>query len=219
MGTGKIGVELAKILVKSSTNYQSVRDQREISMRQNLVTGLITTLLLSLNILFFGFSPAMADQKTISLIDKKGNRIKIGTVDITPSDKGDKIKVKMDYTSFDDYFLNMAPFKCLPGAQIVCYIVYPYKTHNLLKGEDLRDLEYQLMFLRKQKGEYGIKYFDGVYYRLKRQADGSFKGLVHETDMNELAIPPDDKYARIVGGDDLVKGQPEDHRFPTMEIK
>lgn len=162
---------------------------------------------------------AKAIERTISLVDKQGNRVKVGTVTITPANEGEKFKVTMDYGKFDEYFLNMSPFKCIPGVQIVCHLVYPYKTHNMLKGDDLMDLEYQLMFLKKHKSEYGIKYYDGVYYRLKRQADGSIKGTVHETDMNALAVPPDDKYARLVGGDDLVEGQPSDHRFPIMEIK
>ncbi len=166
----------------------------------------------------FGTPSAFANEKTISFVDKKGERVPIGTVRLTKTDAGEKINVTLSYKGFSNHFLNMFPFKCLEGKQWLCHLPYPHKTKGVITKDNLMDLEYALLFLHKNPAEYGIDFWNGVYYKLTRNEDGSFKGVMMETDMNELAIPPE-PYGRPIGGADLVEATPKDHRFPTLEIK
>lgn len=112
-----------------------------------------------------------------------------------------------------------APFKCIDGPQTVCHLIYPYKTKNLITTGDLKDLEYAFLFIHKSAKEYGINFWNGIYYKMQRQPDGSITGKIGETDMNELASPPEKTYDRPIGGDDLEKSTSDKHRFPKIEIK
>lgn len=161
---------------------------------------------------------ASAADKKITLIGKDGSRLEIGTLTLTKTDDGEQISVKMKEDRFSEHFLSMRPFKCIDGEQTLCHLPYPYKTKDIITADNLMDLEYKLLFIHKGQGEYGINFWNGVYYRLKRTGDGGFEGKVWETDMDELASPPED-YSRPIGGDDLVEGATGKHRFPRVEIR
>ena len=163
--------------------------------------------------------PALATEKTINLIDKDGTPLKIGTLTLSETNEGETFKISWQEDKFSEHFLSMRPFKCIAGDQMLCHLPYPYKTRGQITSDNLMDLEYAFLFIHKGQGEYGINFWNGVYYRLERNADGSFKGEVWETDMNELASPPEEDYARPIGNDDLVRGAEGKHRFPTLEIK
>lgn len=157
--------------------------------------------------------------KTIYLIDKKGTKLPVGTIAFSQKEKGETFKVTWDDKKFGNFFLNMAPFKCIEGALMYCHLPYPYKTHKLITANDLKDLEYELLFVQKVAKEYGIDFWHGVYFRLQREADGGYTGKVFETDMNELVAPPEKEYDRPIGGDDLVEAPDGKHRFPKIEIR
>ena len=172
--------------------------------------------------LSFLSSPLLAKsvEKTISLIDKKGKKHQVAKIIFTPEENNtESFKIKWDDTKFSEHFLSMRPFKCIDGAQTVCHLGYPYKTKNRISNTDLQDLEYGLLFLHKNEKEYGINFWNGVYYRLKKQENGSITGTVWETDMNELASPPAKEYDRPIGGADLVEGAEGKHRFPKIIIQ
>lgn len=182
-------------------------------LTRTILTALIAVITLSLA------APVSAKEMTINLIGKDGTPLKIGTINITQSDQGETFKIKWQDDKFSEQFLSMRPFKCIDGDQMLCHLPYPYKTRGLIKKDDLMDLEYAFLFIHKGDGEYGINFWNGVYYRLERGPDGGFKGEVWETDMNELASPPEEEYGRPIGNDDLVRGAEGKHRFPTLEIR
>ncbi len=157
--------------------------------------------------------------KSITLLGAGGKNLKIGEIIFTPVAEGTHFKVNMDGSLFSDHFLSMRPFKCIDGIQTVCHLIYPYKTKDIITKDNLMDLEYAFLFIHKAQAEYGINFWNGVYYRMKYQADGSIKGVVWETDMNELAVPPKTDYERPIGGEDLVEGDRGKHRYPEIEIK
>lgn len=159
-----------------------------------------------------------AETKTITLIGKDGSRLDIGSLSLMKTEAGEKISVTFKEDKFSEHFLSMRPFKCIDGPQTLCHLPYPYKSKELITADNLMDLEYKLLFIHKGQGEYGINFWNGVYYKLKRNEDGSFEGVVWETDMDELASPPEE-YSRPIGGDDLVEGAAGKHRFPRIEIK
>lgn len=164
-------------------------------------------------------APASAKEMAINLINKDGTPLKIGTIKLTQSDEGKTFKINWQEDKFSEHFLSMRPFKCIEGDQMLCHLPYPYKTRGLITKDNLMDLEYAFLFIHKGEGEYGINFWNGVYYRLQPSPDGGFKGEVWETDMNELASPPEQEYGRPIGNDDLVRGAEGKHRFPTLEIK
>lgn len=170
-------------------------------------------------LLTIGTTPANAGDLKISFKDKKGNLFTIGTLEIEKTDAGEKFKVVMDETKFTNHFLNMFPFKCIEGKQWLCHLPYPHKTKGIITKDNMMDLEYALLFLHKDPAEYGINFWNGVYYKLTRQNDGGFKGILMETDMNVLAVPPEKEYGRPINHVDLIESQPKDHRFPELLIK
>lgn len=161
----------------------------------------------------------VSEKKTVSLIDQNGDKFKIGTVEFTPTANGQTFSVTMDYTLFSDKFISMISIKCIDGDQTFCHLKYPFKTRNIITNTDLKDLELAFLFVHKTKKEVVINFWNGIYYRLQRQKDGSITGTIWETDMNELATPPEQEYGRLIGGDDLVDGADGKHRFPKIEIK
>ena len=170
---------------------------------------------------FFSSASLVAEksQKTIYLIDQKGKELKVGAIEFIKKTQGETFKISWDESKFENFFLNMAPFQCIEGKLMYCHLPYPYKTRKTITKTDLIDLEYELMFVQKVAAKYGIDFWNGVYFRLKRNSDGSFIGKVWETDMNELMAPPPNEYDRPVGGDDLSEAPEGKHRFPQIEIR
>lgn len=192
-----------------------------------ITTSLYVALVISATYLSL-LTPAKAEthaaQKTISLIARDGSKLKIGELILirTPDGQtpaGHTFKINFDTTKFSEHFLSMRPFKCIDGPQTFCHLIYPYKTKNLITPSDTMDLEYALLFVHKNQKEYGINFWNGVYYRISQNDDGSFSGIVWETDMNELASPPENEYDRPIGKDDLAEAAEGKHRFPRLEIK
>lgn len=158
--------------------------------------------------------------KAISLVDRDGGRHEIGSVTFAPADGGTAISVSLDETRFEEKFLSMRPFRCIDGTkQTVCHLVYPYKLQNRISENDLVDLEYSLLFLHKGPTDYGIDAWNGLYYRLKRNDDGSLTGTLHETDFNVLAVPPDEGITRPIPETEIVEAEEGRHRFPKIEIR
>lgn len=167
----------------------------------------------------FAANDTATETKKVTLIGKDGSRLEIASVTLTKTEQGEKISINFIEDRFSEHFLSMRPFKCIDGDQTLCHLPYPYKTKDIITKDNLMDLEYKLLFIHKGAGEYGINFWNGVYYRLKREDDGSFTGVVWETDMDELAAPPEVEYSRPIGGDDLSEGAEGKHRYPLVEIK
>ncbi len=161
-------------------------------------------------------------EKTVTFISHDGKRQDIAKVTFKLGSKQDKVSfdVKLIDARFQDEFLSMRPFRCLPDTkEMWCYLAYPYTNKHEISRSDLQDLEYDLLFLFKPPKGYGIDAWNGLYFKLELQPDGSLKGQLHETDMNVLAVPPEASVLRPISHDALTEVEPDAHRFATVEIQ
>lgn len=174
---------------------------------------------------FAAAAPAMADSlpngtKSILLVTASGEEHAIGTTTFTPDGDGAAVEVKLDAPEFQDEFLSMRPFRCLPDTkEMWCHLAYPYATRSRITAADLADLEYQLLFLFKPPAGYGIDAWNGLYFKLTLQEDGSLTGDVHETDMNVLAVPPEGEFPRPIGHGALTPVDAGTHRFARVVVR
>lgn len=145
-----------------------------------------------------------------------GDRIQIGELNIIPNANGYKTAVTLDDSKFEDKFLSMRPFNCLPHPQqVVCHLAYPYENKRHITADDLTDLEYDLLFLHKKPEEYGIDAWNGFYYEMK-MTDSGFEGELRETDLNILAAPPKDGNLRPIKKSELHEAS--DKHWPRRVI-
>ena len=159
----------------------------------------------------------------IFLIDRQQQQVKIGDVTFADADNAESttgIAVTMDYSAFNDHFLSMRPFKCIEGeSEWFCHLPYPYDTRALISETDLTDLEYQLLFIRKTPTEFGIDAWNGLYYQLTLNEDGSMTGDLLEGDLNVLASPPEEPYARPIDLNEFIEAEASRRLFPGLIIK
>ncbi len=159
-------------------------------------------------------------KKTISVVSAGGTSLAIGTATFTPDGAGAKVSVEMSAPEYQEEFLSMRPFRCLAGdKETWCHLEYPYDVAGHVTAGDLVDLEYKLLFLFKPPGGYGIDAWNGLYFKLALQDDGSISGKVHDVDLNVLAVPPEDRKARVVTHKDLTPVEPGSHRFFSISIR
>ncbi len=171
--------------------------------------------------------PVFAQDYSITLRGNNDEALKIGVLTTKASEKdsvntADKAiltyEIKWDTAEFEDHFLSMRPFKCLPaGEKLWCYTPYPYEIKRQISKHDMTDLEYDLIFVWKPKGEYGINLWNGVYYKLEPNNEG-WKGTMQEYDLNILGIPPEAGELRPILEKDLHEASTEDHFLPFIEI-
>ncbi len=134
---------------------------------------------------------ALAGDYRLSLEDDQGQRQALGEVRIRKAERGFSYRIAWDDARFENHFLSMRPFKCLPHPRrMICRLPYPYNLPRLISETDLTDLEYDLLFLHKAPGEYGINAWNGLYFKLTRE-EGKLVGELHETDLNVLQAPPE----------------------------
>jgi hypothetical protein len=127
----------------------------------------------------------------LTLEDAQGDRQTLGEVKITPAQGGFSYRIVWDHERFENHFLSMRPFKCLPHPQrMICRLPYPYHLPRIISQERFTDLEYDLLFLHKVPGEYGINAWNGLYFKLGRE-QGNLVGELQETDLNVLQAPPE----------------------------
>ena len=113
----------------------------------------------------------------------------------------------------------MRPFKCIQTPkQMLCHLAYPYKSKRAIKSDDLQDIEYDFLYIHKSAGEYGINFWNGIYYKIAEKPDGTFEGILMETDMDVLASPPKD-YSRPISHAALNENEDGKHYFPQILIK
>ena len=170
----------------------------------------------AMGILFLAsMTTAWAADRGVFLVDNAGQEIRIATIDL----RNDSYRLNWDESRFGDFFLSMRPFKCLQGPEkLWCRVPYPYSNRRSIQNGDLTDLEYDLMFVWKKAGEYGINMWNGVYYRLS-QAGLQLEGTMHEIDMNVIAAPPEDGNLRPIGPRETTETDPESHWLPRLVIK
>jgi len=166
-------------------------------------------------------TPVLFPQKAqIELVTSDNVALRIGTVNFKNQPDGSaSFTVDMDGADFSDHFLSMRPFKCITGEKDwYCYLAYPYQLHNTVSADNLLDLEYNLLFITKSKEEFGIDAWNGVYYQLSIDANGTISGALSQGDLNVLQSPPE-PYSHPIDPDEFFTDDAAKQRFPTLIIR
>lgn len=182
----------------------------------------MTKLLVLLALLSSGLAVAadLPENAGIYLVDPEQQETRIGEVTFAQANNKDTaVLVNMDTDTFTEHFLSMRPFRCIEGeTEWFCYLEYPYDLRSVITKDDLSDLEYQLLFIRKTPSEFGIDAWNGLYYKLVIEDDGSITGKLLEGDLNSLQSPPAEKYAKPVDLEEFIPGDKTRRLFPTLRI-
>ena len=160
------------------------------------------------------------EQAGIFLVDANNSETRIGEVVFASTDNGaTAVQVNINTEAFTEHFLSMRPFRCIEGeVEWFCHLEYPYDLRSVVTVDDLSDLEYQLLFIRKTSAEFGIDAWNGLYYKLSLEEDGSITGKLLEGDLNSLQSPPSEKYAKPVDLEEFIPGSKTKRLFPTLRI-
>ena len=163
---------------------------------------------------------AVADSYDVALLDNSGARISIGRMETESLGSGSSsYQIRLHAPKFESHFLSMRPFKCLPGEhQLWCHAEYPYEIKRTISATDWTDLEYDLIFVWKDKKEYGVDLWNGVYYQLEPLENGGWHGVMYEYDLGVLGVPPPAGELRPISETDLHETAVEDRAFPYLEI-
>jgi PQQ-dependent catabolism-associated CXXCW motif protein len=161
--------------------------------------------------------PAMMN---IYLIDQNGEELKVGTVEFASSDTDALgVNVEMDSPLFEDQFLSMRPFRCLTqAAEWFCYLPYPYELKKTVSPDNLTELEYQLLFIWKSPKNFGIDAWNGVYYKLTPNDNGSISGQLLQGDLNVLADPPE-PFSHPIDLFEFIEEGAKNRLFPSLVIR
>ena len=159
---------------------------------------------------------AAGSERTVLLHPAEGDPIAVARLVAGP---GGGFALEWDESRFSGHFLSMRPFRCLEGPdKLWCRAPYPYDNPRRIADGVLTDLEYDLIFVWKPAGAYGIDMWNGVYYVLEEK-NGRIEGRLHEIDLDLLASPPESPGERLIGAADLEPGEPEDHWLPRLTIQ
>ena len=172
--------------------------------------------------MFTGFashSNALTGKHQIFLHKSNADYQLIGTVDFRPTGTAQSTyTINFDDAQFEDHFLSMRPFKCLAHTHhLACHLPYPYHNRRTISADDLTDLEYDLLFIRKSSSEYGINPYHGMYYRLELRED-ALVGTLFETDLDILAAPPEDGNLRPITEEALYEAEADRYAYPDILI-
>lgn len=160
---------------------------------------------------------ALAEERHLDvwLEDGAGARLHLAELAL---DADGQYRMDMSPAPFTNQFLSMRPFRCLEGPdKHWCHLPYPYENRRNI-SDDLTDLEYDLLFIWKGAGDYGIDTWNGVYYQLEPSGAG-YRGTLHEVDMDELAVPPEAGDLRPLMDKHLEPGEPDSHWLPYLVIE
>jgi hypothetical protein len=161
-----------------------------------------------------------AGQKlTITLNANNGDAYDIGWLTIVESkDNGYVYDVTLDDEKFEKHFLSMNPFQCLESPKMmVCHLPYPYQNNRFIADDNLTDLEYDLLFLHKEPGEYGIDAWNGIYYKMEL-SEGKITGVLHDVDLNVIKAPPEKGNLRPIKEKMLHKADLNKYWLPKLLI-
>ncbi|KIT16753.1 hypothetical protein [Jannaschia aquimarina] len=147
----------------------------------------------------------------------EGSDVRLAIAEVTLRNDG-TYEFALVPAAFENHFLSMRPFRCIEGAERhLCHVPYPYAISRDL-SDGLTDLEYDLLFVWKGAGEYGINMWNGMYWKLERD-DDRFVGVLHEMDMDALSVPPPDGEMRPIRPAILTEADPDDHPLPRLVVE
>lgn len=184
----------------------------------------IILLLALISISFFG-QPAFANTesfyqgtKNINLLDNKGKKLLIGTINFSVQDKAIHYKIRLKHEVFTDYFLSMKEMKCLEGPELWCHLAYPYQSPKRITKADFSWLSHDFLFMYKKKSEFGANFYNGIYYDFKFESD-KLIGIAMALDLNLLAAPPEDETRPPITLSDIDELESTNRWLPKIEIK
>ena len=194
-----------------------------LSKQQRMATYFVLkTLAISFGATTFLSAPARADlsgEKSVYLVTKSGEETKVATLNFSKNATGSSYKLEYDYSKFEEHAgFGSSDLGRLLDPQMLCHLAYPYKSRHAISKDDLQDLEYDFLYIHKAPGEYGINFWNGIYYKISQKPDGTFEGILMETDMDVLASPPED-YTRPITHGALNENEDGKHFYPKMLIK
>lgn len=164
--------------------------------------------------------PSFPDSARIYLVDQQGVELPLGVVEFSATETdATGFQVELDSEKFVDQFLSMRPFRCLTDpAEWFCHLPYPYELNNTITATDLTELEYQLLFIWKSSSSFGIDAWNGVYYSLAWQDDGSLLGTLLQGDLNILAHPPE-PLSHPIDLDEFIAEDARSRLYPSLIIR
>jgi hypothetical protein len=177
---------------------------------------LLASLLVTLTFAPHAKATELSGSKTAALVSNSGEKIIIGKVVFTQTAKGTQAVFTADSKVFEERFLAMRPFICLDGDKH-SYCHFPYRSPQIISDKDLTDLEYQFMFLRKPRNAVSLDPTNGLYYELKKTANG-FEGVIREVDMTPIIVPEGDM-TRPIKRENLFTSDPSGHWLPKLVIE
>jgi hypothetical protein len=166
----------------------------------------------------FAAEPALSGDKDIVLHTRDSKTIVIGTVHFTPQGDGAAFRIVFDDKKFTQYFLSMREFKCVEGEEVFCHVPYPYPNPDKVSAKDLSWLEHALLFFYKRPQDYGAKMSHGLIYTFKLTPNG-LVGTPQSIDLDEIAVPPDDKSVAFFSGDHRYDIPPHDRWVESVTIR
>lgn len=161
----------------------------------------------------------LSGQKKIFLVSADNKTLEIGEIVFTNESDETRYKIQFSKTVFSDHFLSMRPFQCIElGEQMLCRLAYPYDKGMTVTANNLKNLEYDLLFIHKSADEYGIDPWNGRYYKLSMTESG-LKGVLNEVDLNVLSSPPREGVSYPITDGMLHEVSPDVHLYPKLLIE
>ena len=167
--------------------------------------------------LALGLAPAgasaweMSGVKTIALHTRDGATIPIGTIDFKPAGDKTTFTIALDKKKFTVFFLSMRNFDCVEGADVECYVPYPYDNPKTASSKDLNWLADNLLFMYKTKAEHAATMANGIRFDLK-STDHGIAGTPQAVNLDDIASPPQNPAAAPYGPGDR-EDYPEGSRW------
>jgi len=158
-------------------------------------------------------------KKTITMKANRGDDIVIGTIDFKKSGEQSSFSLHLTYKLFTDHFLSMKEFKCLEGdTELSCYVPYPYKNPMIASANDLSWLEHALLFLKKDRKEFGANLWNGMLYKMTIKGE-TIEGELRDIDLNLIASPPEDLTVAPYNEDEQVETDLGSRWLPRIIIR
>jgi len=156
--------------------------------------------------------------KQISLVDNKGKKLLIGSIDFSAQGAAINYQVHLDHKMFKDYFLSMKEMKCLEGPELWCHLAYPYNNPRNITKTDFSWLSNDLLFMYKKSSEFGANFNNGIYYDFKLES-GKLIGTAMAIDLNLIAAPPEDETKSPITVHDIDEIELTNRWLPIIEIE
>ena len=194
------------------------------SMRLSRLISLCVWTLATMALASATQAASLAGQRTMSLVSPSGEKTVIGHVRLTPKDNGYAYEVTYNKAAFTERYMEETNFLCLPGQHgDICQFPYPpgeYSPNDstgFFKDDDLRPLEYAMLFAERRGNDVDINPFNGIYYRL-HVVQEHLEGTLFAADFRLLIGTGNDaKYP--LDGSNLDTVDLKDQRYPKIVIE